>query len=186
MNIIKELREKAALTQKALAQKTGLSLRTIQRLESGGQIPKGHSLNAIAKVFKKKPSFILQTYKPKNEDHNSDKKSIKLINLSALAFMLIPFGNIILPMIMWKKNNYTNLIDTSSRKIINFQIQWSLTLCLLMCITPFINIFSSFSIPLTLIILFIALVINLVVICKTAIMIQHDKNDFLNLPLQLI
>lgn len=48
MNNVKFFREQKRLTQSELAEKSGISLRTIQRIESGGPL-KGFSLNAIAK-----------------------------------------------------------------------------------------------------------------------------------------
>lgn len=46
-NKIQLLREENRLTQKELAEKAGLSLRTIQRIEAGN-IPKGFTLKALA------------------------------------------------------------------------------------------------------------------------------------------
>ena len=51
MNIIKNIREKRGYTQSELAKKTGLSLRTIQRLESKNKEPKGHTLTALSDAF---------------------------------------------------------------------------------------------------------------------------------------
>ena len=51
MNIVKEIRAKSGWTQAMLAEKTGLSLRTIQRLESSNTPPKGYSLEVLANVF---------------------------------------------------------------------------------------------------------------------------------------
>lgn len=46
-NKIQLLREENRLTQKELAEKAGLSLRTIQRIEAGNT-PKGFTLKALA------------------------------------------------------------------------------------------------------------------------------------------
>jgi len=185
MSIIKELRKKAGFTQMDLADKTGLSLRTIQRLETGTTTPKGHSLQVLSKVFDVETTLLQETALVETQAKETDKLSITLINLSTLAFFIIPFGNIILPFILWSKKRKSKLVDEIGRQIINFQLLWTITLCLLLCISPFINLALSFSFPLILIVLFIALGINLVVICTTALMIQRGKNDFLNLPIRL-
>ena len=44
-------REQKGFTQKTLAEATGLSLRTIQRLEAGNSEPKGHTLTVLAKAL---------------------------------------------------------------------------------------------------------------------------------------
>ena len=51
MSIIKNTREKSGFTQAELAKKTGLSLRTIQRLEASNKEPKGHSLKVLQSVL---------------------------------------------------------------------------------------------------------------------------------------
>lgn len=52
-NKIQLLREENRLTQKELAEKAGLSLRTIQRIEAGN-IPKGFTLKALAESLDRK------------------------------------------------------------------------------------------------------------------------------------
>ena len=75
---VKNLRESKNLTQTELAEKSGLSLRTIQRIESGN-IPKGFTLKAIAKTLEIEPENLF----PKEENISIDRA--KLINFSALA-----------------------------------------------------------------------------------------------------
>jgi transcriptional regulator with XRE-family HTH domain len=51
-SIVQHLREEKNLTQTELAEKSGLSLRTIQRTEAGN-VPKGYTLKALAFFFLK-------------------------------------------------------------------------------------------------------------------------------------
>ncbi len=185
MNIIKELREKSGFTQINLANKTGLSLRTIQRLEKGVNKPKGHSLKMLSKAFDIEISELQEKFQFEKQIKESDKLSIKLINLSALAFFVIPFGNLIFPFVVWSKKRKSKIVDKIGRQIINFQLIWTITLCFLLCISPFININLPFTFPLILIVLFIAIGINIAIIYTTAFMIQRGKNNFLKLPIRL-
>jgi len=57
-NRVKLYRTEANLTQTELAEKAELSLRTIQRIETG-TVPKGHTLRSIAKVFNIAPKELL-------------------------------------------------------------------------------------------------------------------------------
>lgn len=186
MSIIKNLREKSGYTQSNLAEKTGLSLRTIQRLEAGDSIPKGHTLKALSNVFEVEPSLLQQRFVGVEQDEQSDKTSIKLINLSILGFFVFPFGNVIFPFMVWRKRGPSRVVDEVGRKIINFQLLWTIVLCFLLCISPFIDpeIFPSF--PLILMVLFTALAFNLFIVFYTANSIQRDDTDFLNLPFRLI
>uniref|UniRef100_UPI0030098B92 helix-turn-helix domain-containing protein n=1 Tax=Gaetbulibacter jejuensis TaxID=584607 RepID=UPI0030098B92 len=52
---LKALRDKKHLTQEELAKQSGLSIRTIQRIEAG-QEPKGHTAKVLVLLFKKKNS----------------------------------------------------------------------------------------------------------------------------------
>ncbi len=185
MSTIKKLRTAQGFTQTELAEKTGLSLRTIQRIEAGNNKPKGHSLKALSKAFNLEPSVLQSSFQDPPEISDTEKQSLKFINLATLAFLGIPFGNLIVPFILWRKKKYSEKVDSIGRRIINFQIMWSLTLCIGLCIAPFIGIYSL-SFPLTLLYLGLAVVINLIVFCKTALSIQREEYDLLNLPIQLI
>ena len=50
-SIVQHLREEKNITQTELAEKSGLSLRTIQRIEAGN-VPKGYTLKALAFFLK--------------------------------------------------------------------------------------------------------------------------------------
>ncbi|MEQ6118238.1 helix-turn-helix transcriptional regulator [Reichenbachiella sp. MALMAid0571] len=94
MNKVQILREEKNLTQSELAEKSGLSLRTIQRIEAGN-IPKGFTLKSLAKALETEPEILFQ-----NENQNSEISRAKIINISSLSFLLLPFGNIIIPAIL--------------------------------------------------------------------------------------
>jgi transcriptional regulator with XRE-family HTH domain len=51
MNRIRQAREKAGLSQQALAERAGLSLRAITKIENGGN-PRLSTLQAIAKALR--------------------------------------------------------------------------------------------------------------------------------------
>lgn len=186
MSTIKKLREKSGYTQESLAKKSGLSLRTIQRLEASAEAPKGHTLNVLSDVFNVEPTVLQEEFKSVKRAKESDRSSLKLINLSVLAFFLFPFGNIILPYIVWRKRSESKSVLEVGRKIIDFQILWTIVLCFLLCVSPFINLSLPSSIPLILIVFFIALTVNLIVIVVTAHSINHGNLDFLNLPIRLL
>ena len=95
-SIIQHLREEKNLTQTELAEKSGLSLRTIQRIEAGN-VPKGYTLKALAFFFETEPEKLI----PNKVILNVERA--KLINISSLAGLIIPFGGVILPLILTYK-----------------------------------------------------------------------------------
>jgi len=115
-----------------LAEETGLSVRTIQRLESGESLAKGHTLQSLKKVF--------------GEDFQSQQgipDQIRIMNMLCMSFLFIPFGNLIFPAILWFKHRGDERVDELGRILLNFQITWylaaSLAAVLFVLIQPFLD-----------------------------------------------
>ncbi|MFP2997176.1 helix-turn-helix domain-containing protein [Spongiivirga sp. MCCC 1A20706] len=186
MSIVKKTRRRLGYTQAELAKKTGLSLRTIQRLESNNNKPKGHTLTVLSEAFNIKPSVLQKQFQNIERTKKSEATSIRFINLSVLSFLGIPFGNIILPLILWRKDRKSKLVDEIGRRIINFQIIFSAILAILLCLSPFIGrkFFSNTSIILY--VLFASYAFNIIIVCRNAIKLQRNNFDLPNLPIRFI
>ncbi|WP_417237678.1 DUF4870 domain-containing protein [Bizionia sp.] len=117
---IRELREKKGLSQEELAESAKVNLRTIQRIENNESEPRGKTLNLICAVLDIHAEDILDYGK------QADKSYLIIFHLSALAFLAIPVGNIILPLILWmnKKDSIIGLKEVGAN-LLNFQIVWS-------------------------------------------------------------
>ena len=186
VSILKSIREQEGYTQADLAAKTGLSLRTIQRLENTNKVPKGYTLNVLAEEFNMEPSTLQAKYLNIKRSRDFEITTIKMINLSVLSFLGIPFGNLIFPIIIWRNNRDSQLVDEVGRRVVNFQILFTLALSLLLILIPFTFAKLLPGIPIILISVLFAYLFNIVVIIRTAIKIQHQDFDFLNFPFHLI
>ncbi len=186
MNTIRQWREKKGLTQGELAEKAGLSLRTIQRLEASDKAPKGHSLSALAQVFEVEPSELLHAADSQRRDSQSDIFFIKVLNLAGLAFFLFPFANVFLPIVLWRRGRKSPIIDEAARIIINFQVLWSICLCLFLIISPFIGDGLVWGFPTILIVLFGMIALDLFVIALSAFWISKGQLERLRLPIRLL
>src|SRR5690606_13847403 len=103
--------------------KTGLSLRTIQRIENGETEPRGDSLKKLALTFDVSSDEIIDwTVK-------EDKGVLTNLNLSALSFIIFPILGILVPLIIWisKKDKIKN-VNTIAKDLLNFQITWTMLL----------------------------------------------------------
>lgn len=159
---LKTLREAKNLTQTELAEKSGLSLRTIQRIESGN-IPKGFTLKAIAKALDLDPEDLFSS-----TEESIDLNRAKLINLSALSGLIIPFGGIIFPAILtYKTKDPVN--RELGKNIISLQIVLAAVVSILMIISPFIQKAISIKFPLFLIPLILFIVVKMFIIFKNGI-----------------
>ena len=115
MSKLKIIREIQNLTQEELAEKAGISVRTIQRIETG-KTPKGYTLKVLAKVleidqdellFEKTKKENLEYVKEINKTQETvlvNFTKLKLMNLSSIPFIVIPPLNIIVPLFLMFKN----------------------------------------------------------------------------------
>ncbi|WP_347922330.1 helix-turn-helix domain-containing protein [Pontimicrobium sp. SW4] len=175
-NKVQFYREKNNLTQTQLAEKSGLSLRTIQRIENGNSL-KGFTLEAIAKAFNIKPETLL-----KNE---LNLPEIKIINIATLSFFIIPFGNIILPAILTfkSKNKKTKSLG---RDILSIQVIWTVVTCILLIISPFIQNWLQTNIPLLIFLLITLICINVFITIKNAISLTNKSELDIKLKINLL
>ncbi|HOY12316.1 MAG TPA: helix-turn-helix transcriptional regulator, partial [Saprospiraceae bacterium] len=79
-------RQKINLTQEELSEKSGISVRTIQRIEAGASL-KGHTLKTLANVLEIKESDLLEEEK---NSFSETRRWLKIINLSSILFVLLP------------------------------------------------------------------------------------------------
>jgi len=178
-NKVQSYRLKKNMTQSELAEKAGLSLRTIQRIEAG-KAPKNFTLKSIAGVFGVKPENLTQ-----DDETNIDFNRIKLINLSALSFFIIPFGNIILPAILTYKSK-DEKVKSFGKDIISLQIIWSIVTSVLMIISPFLEHLISWKIPLFIIILVLLISINTFLIIKNGMHLTKHLKLYINLKINIL
>ena len=182
MNPIKERREQLAYTQKDLAKEAGLSLRTIQRLEKSQKSPKGYTLNALAEALDVEPMNLQKGFEKVPGDNG--KLAIQLMNISVLAFILLPLGNLILPYLIWKKHRTNAKADEYGRRILNFQLIWTVLFFLSLALAPFIQGMLGWSGSLILWVLLIGLGLNFGLAFRNAYLLQKDRYDFLDLPIR--
>jgi len=130
MSELKKIRERQNLTQEELAEKSGISVRTIQRIEAG-TIPKGYTLKTLAasldvsekdllisEIIKEEVAVDEITFITENND-SFNSGLIKIINLSSLPFAWLPIANFLPPLlIMLFTKNKSQIV----KQIISLQI----------------------------------------------------------------
>ncbi len=118
---VKELRKRKGLSQEGLTENSGLSLRTIQRIENGETEPTGDTLKKISKALNVTPDELIDwTIK-------EDRGYLKALNLSALTFLFFPLLGILVPLILWNsKKDKLKDINKTGKDIINFEISWTI------------------------------------------------------------
>lgn len=122
---VKDLRNRKGISQEVLAEESGLSLRTIQRIENNETVPRGDTLKRLAIALDTSPDEIVDW------KIQEDQNYLTLMSLSALGFLFFPLLGIIIPLIMWifKKDKLKN-VNELGKSMLNFQISWTLLLFL--------------------------------------------------------
>jgi transcriptional regulator with XRE-family HTH domain len=118
-NRIKDLRSRRGYSQEELAERSGLSLRTIQRIENDETEPRGNTLIRLAAALDVTVDELADW------ELVEDNKTILVMNLSALCFLLNPVLGILIPLIIWLFNkDRIRGLNNAARSLLNFQITW--------------------------------------------------------------
>ncbi len=171
---IKELRNQKGMSQEFLAEESGLSLRTIQRIEKGESNPTGESLKRLSNALNVNPDELIDWV------IKEDKKYLTFLNLSALTFLFFPLLGILIPFILWtsKKSQIKN-INKLGKDLINFEITWTIVLffipILLFTISKsrLIDTITFRTFFITIVLMY---VINLIAILLNTFRISNEKN----------
>jgi transcriptional regulator with XRE-family HTH domain len=177
MSKLKSLRELQNLTQEELAEKSGVSVRTIQRIETGKE-PRGYSLRILAKALEVAESDLQNQEIERGTTAIIQEKTketllinyaaLKLINLSTIPFIVLPPFNIIIPLIimvtMKQKNTFT-------KQLISVQILWTIMAPIVFMLGIFLKLGHQF----TLILMILIALSNVFIILRNAFEIDRNK-----------
>jgi transcriptional regulator with XRE-family HTH domain len=169
-NRIKKLRSRRGYSQEELAERSGLSIRTIQRIENGETEPRGDSLTRLAAALGVTVDDLADW------GLVEDKTAVMAMNLSALSFFFFPLFGILVPLIIWiSKKDKVKGINDVARSLLNFQITWAIVLFvgwLPVSYLLHISIKSNFILPQYVIVMF---VYNLIVIGVNSVRAAQGK-----------
>lgn len=194
-NQIKSLRTAKGYSQDYLAEQTNLSVRTIQRIESGETEPHGDTLQKLAKALNVDIAVLTGLVKPVTLPE--DRLYLTFIHLSALSLIVFPLLGVLLPYILWvAKRNQIQGIEKTGKRVLNFQITWciifALTYAFIISATIFHFNISTPQIlnlggPESLIILILLLyTYNIIVTVINSILEYNSKKQFYQPVLKLL
>jgi XRE family transcriptional regulator, regulator of sulfur utilization len=121
-----ELRKRKGLTQERLAELANINLRTLQRIEKSESIPRGHTLQELARALEVPIDELTENGHLTESSYKKDPSFMKVLTLSALAFWVFPFGNILAPYVLWLlKRDTIDGVYEGGKRLIRYQIIWS-------------------------------------------------------------
>lgn len=191
MSKLKHIRELQNFTQEELSNKSGISVRTIQRIEAGTK-PKGFTLRALAKalvinesellnnetetkeIIEEKKEFFHHHIDLINEATPINFSLLKIINLSSIPFIILPPLNILIPIFLmfWLKQQ-----NQLSKQIISLQIFW--TICA--PVVFFIGIFLKLGRQFTIVLIVTIILSNLFLILRNTFEIDKKQKLYYHL-----
>lgn len=148
-------RIRKGITQEELASLANVTVRTIQRIESGESIPRMFTVKAIANALE-------ITYESLAQDLTSDQETgikpdettatvseaeqhfLQVFCLSCFSFLVIPYIHFLIPSWYLKKNATLSIpVKTFARKVIRQQTIWVIAFQLLLLLTLVYNFIVS-------------------------------------------
>ena len=172
MSRLLAIRQKLNLTQEELFERSGISVRTIQRIEAGTS-PKGYTLKALAKGLGVSEDELIDRTGP---DIPEDTKWLKIINLSALPLMFVPPLNIVVPLaIMLLRKQFTPV----TRRLATIQIIWSIIALVIFLAVIMLNDWFGIRSRYMMLLPIAWLLMNTFVILRNAV--EIDKNNTLRI-----
>lgn len=179
MSKLKRIREKQHLTQEELSEKSGVSVRTIQRIESGTE-PKGQTLKILAKSLDMPENELVR--QPDNPTQ-INLSLLKIINLSSIPLTIFPPGNIVLPiLIMAVKKEFNPLTN----QIISIQILWTILAFILFMLSSFMKNWFSLGNEFMLVVMILLVLSNVFIILRNAAEIDKKGKLFFRLNFNII
>lgn len=179
MSKLKDYREKSNLTQEELALKSGISVRTIQRIEAGSA-PKGYTLKVLAKSLGVKENELQDIA---DQPDLLNYPLIKFINLSSIPVTLFPPLNIIFPLIiMTLKKEFSPM----AKQLVSVQIMWTILAFILFMLSSFIKNWFLLGNKFTLIVMILLVLTNFAIILFNAMAIDKNKKLYIKLNFSLI
>ncbi len=116
---VKTLRKRKGYSQEALAEISGLSLRTVQRIENENRNPSGDSLKRLSTAFGVSPDYLID-WEP-----NENSNFLLILAFSPILCIINPFLAILVPLILWSiKKNHIRGVKSLGVKILKIQIIW--------------------------------------------------------------
>lgn len=149
-------RKTKGLTQEQLADSANVTVRTIQRIESGESIPRSYTLKTIATVLDTSFEELAANTEssttvaadslnlPTASGNEDGKHFLQILCLSCFSYIVIPFIHFLVPAWLLKRSKPQNpTIIAFARKVIIVQVYWLVALHSLLLLTLGYNLIRA-------------------------------------------
>lgn len=130
-------RQRRGLSQESLAEAANLSLRTVQRIEKGENIPRGFTLQALATALQLPVEALSSDAGPAAAPAPGSEPAaaapaeevptyVALMWLSCFSYVLLPGANIVLPLLLRYRKRHIPEVRAAGSQLLNFELVWTL------------------------------------------------------------
>lgn len=147
---LKQTRNQFNLSQEDLAFKSGLTVRTIQRIENGGSTPRQDTLDRICKSLH---ITMADLYFEQGIDQRSDERFINILKLSQFLFPFYFLGFIVPFALKSVNKDKSKKYHEWATEIINFQFSWYVICTFSFCVLMVPTIGVIFLVPIVIFII---------------------------------
>lgn len=139
-------------TQEELAEAASVTVRTIQRLESGETVPRLHTLRSVATILDLPLESVIKENDPKVAksvsdqiyDDSAKQYYLRLVNLSAFSYLIVPLVHFLIPFYLLRKGHILNHQHRRlGRQIVSTQIWWTISLHVSLLVTLAYNLLQA-------------------------------------------
>jgi transcriptional regulator with XRE-family HTH domain len=195
---LKEYRLAKSLSQQELSDRSGISLRTVQRIEKLESAGSPYVIRTLSETLGIEANSLLQrsdndeskAFQDVMVESVSPNRYLKYINISSLSVLLFPFLNLVVVtgtyLILRKRLIIPNERATA-RKILSLQILWSVITLIMLVFTPlidhwFLHIGDVMEIPLFIWIYLVLLFSHLLITMSAAARLNLGKAPIPYIP----
>lgn len=145
---IAAIRKSKGMTQEELAHKAAVTVRTIQRIESGESAPRDYTLKAIAAALDIDPLIffprapVLTPAATETPDENTHH-FLQMLNLSCFSFIVLPYIHFLVPSLLLKSHHDNKFVMRTGRRMVRYQVWWTIVLNVCMLCVVAINLASK-------------------------------------------
>jgi XRE family transcriptional regulator, regulator of sulfur utilization len=142
---ISSQRKRKGITQETLSELSGISLRTIQRIESDKSTPRAFTLKILTDQLGLDMKEITEI---QNESMTAISKytynnCTQKMNLAGLAVILMPVLPLLIATAIWIRNKNSGANNFTEKRIISFQLIWIVLTFFVMATTKIINYYLT-------------------------------------------
>ena len=198
-NTLKEHRLAKHMSQQDLADHSGISLRTVQRIEKNESAGSPYVKRALCKALGIETNNLLQ--RADDDDGHSGfqddivepvplNRYLKYINVSSFSVLLFPFLNLVVvtgTFLILKKRFVLPNDRTTAQKMLSLQILWSVATLIMLIFTPlidywFLHIGEVLEIPLFIWVYLLLLFSHLIITLLVAARLNMGKDPIPYIP----